>query len=125
MEKQIRAISIPFSTVKKVYKAGSPRKYWDSGLLAFSNYVIQFTGHFVNDILILVLALAVKVCAVVIKDGSVAFYDIAAVVEQPFQVIMIMVGQQIHETQHILMGEEGRFIIVNQGFYCGQFGAGV
>lgn len=51
MEKQIRAISIPFSTVKKAYKAGSPRKYWDSGLLAFSNYVV--CGRYFKNFLII------------------------------------------------------------------------
>ena len=87
--------------------------------------VYDFSGDLIHDILVRLFAFTVEICAVVIKDGGIPFYDGGAVLVEPGQVVIIIVGQQIHKTEDMLVIEIRLFKIRGKPSPSSEFGSGI
>ena len=87
--------------------------------------VYDFSGDLVHDIIVWLFAFTIEIRAVVIKDGGIPFYDGTAVLVKPGQVVLIIVRQQIHKPEDMLVTEIRLFKIRGKPSPCSEFGGGI
>ena len=91
----------------------------------FPQAAYGFAGNLIHHILVGLFAFAVEVCAVIIEDRCVPLCNRTAVFIKPCQIAIVIVCQQIHEPEDVLVIERGLFIIGREPSPCGKFGGRV
>ena len=63
----------------------------------------DFTCHFVHYLSIRLFRLKIKVCAVIVDNRRIPFYDFIALCIEPPQIIRGVLKQKVHETQDVMV----------------------
>ena len=73
----------------------------------------DLAGHFVDVILIRCFDLKVEVGAVIVADGSIAFYDRLAVLKQMRDIFVVVFLHQVHGSKDVLVIKIGLLVVAS------------